>query len=424
MLTLIYVMNHVDRSVLQILLEDIKHDLKLSDTELGLIAGTLFALLYSLVGIPIARLADNWNRKAILTLSLVTWSGMTVLCGYATSFSHLALARMGIGLGEAGLGPTSHSMIADRFPPEERTLAFAILSSGVTIGVVIAFVGGGFLAQAFGWQKAFIICGVPGLILGAFVWFAMREPRQSKPFSFSLFLNPEGELTIWESFQLLWRTMTWRYLVFGAAVASVAMQGFGAFLPAYMIRTFEISAAQTGLIMGGLTGVVGTIGVIMTGWATNHLIKTRGIKWMAWSPAVLFAFLAIWTPLTLMAEDLTTLVIMLSPISFLMIAVSAILYSIAQTVVSSKMRAMSAALLLLVANVFGLGLGPFFVGGLSDIFAGAFGDQSLRYAMIAAMPLFFVSAYFFYLSGFTLPRDVVVDDNRDVHASSSTALQH
>ncbi len=409
-LTLIALMNFVDRQILAILLESIKADLELSDLELGLLSGLVFAIFYALVGIPIARLADRWNRRKIISLSLLVWSSMTVVSGFATNFFHLALARIGVGVGEGGVQPASHSLIAENFAPKERATAFAIYSAGITAGIFVALSVGGWANDVFGWRVAFFIAGVPGIVLAFIAYFSILEPRQTDPFKFSMFAAGPDERSLAESFRFFWQSKGWRYAAIAAVLTQIATLGISAWLPSFIIRSHELSATQAGQIMALITGVCGTAGAIGGGLVADHLARKRGIQWLSWTLAVTYGLVCLLAPIVFNMQDLTLFVALLAPYAVLLLTSSGVQFAIAHSVVEPDMRAMSSALLILLINLFGLGFGPLIVGALSDAFQASTGNQSLRYAMLCMTPLYFVGVYCFYRSGKHLPDEAVLDE--------------
>jgi len=413
-LTIIALMNFVDRQILAILLESIKADLELTDLELGLLSGLVFAMFYAVVGIPIARLADRWDRRKIISISLFFWSSMTVVSGFANSFFHLALARVGVGIGEGGVQPASHSFIAENFAPKERATAFAVYSAGITAGIFAALSIGGWANDAYGWRVAFFIAGVPGIVLAFIAYASLKETRASKKFSFSMFSAGEGERSLIESFKFFWRSKAWRFAGIAAVVTQIATLGISAWLPAFIIRSHGLSTADTGLLMALLIGIGGTMGAVGGGLFADKLAKSRGIQWLSWSLGCSYALVCVLAPAVFLMNDFTLLVILLAPYTALLLTSSGVQFAIAQSVVRSDMRAMSSALLILLINLFGLGLGPLIVGGLSDMLLETSGNQSLRYAMLCMTPLYFVGVYCFYKSGQYLPTEVVADDEDEL----------
>lgn len=412
-LTLIGVLNFVDRQIMSILLEDIKVDLEFTDLELGLLSGTLFAFFYSFVGIPIARLADRWNRGKIVSFALFFWSAMTVVSGWAQNFTHLALARMGVGIGEAGVAPASHSLIADRFEAKRRATALAVYSLGGTVGIFLALSVGGWISDNYGWRTAFLVAGAPGIVLGLVAFLLIRDQRTSERFSLKLFKTQPGKLTLMASLKLLWHSKAWRYAAIATGLTHVATIGVGQWLPSYLRRSYELSASEAGLVLAFAVGICGAVGSLSGGVIADKLSASRGIQWLAWTLAVTFGLASLLAIFVFTTTSYTIFIALLAPYFVLALSSSGVQFAIAQATVTTEMRATSSALLILVINLAGLGLGPPLVGFISDQialsanFAETASYDSLRYAMIAMIPFTVAGAWFFYLAGKELPREVI-----------------
>ena len=224
-LTVVYVFNFVDRQLLVILQEPIKAELNLSDTQLGLLTGFAFALFYVICGIPIARWADKGNRRTIIALALTIWSVMTAMCGLAANYTHLLLARVGVGVGEAGGSPPAHSMISDIFKPKNRALALSVYSIGIYIGILIGFAAGGFLADAFSWRLAFFVVGIPGVALALLVLLTVREPIRGWSEGDTKAIEPAPP--IGDVARLLWSRISFRHIALGASMQAFIIHGIG-----------------------------------------------------------------------------------------------------------------------------------------------------------------------------------------------------
>ncbi|MBO9558035.1 MAG: MFS transporter, partial [Caulobacter sp.] len=290
-----YTFNFIDRTIIATIGQAIKVDLKLTDTQLGLLGGLYFALLYTLLGIPIARMAERWNRVTIISLSLVIWSGFTALCGSAASFTQLALYRFGVGVGEAGCSPPSHSLISDYYEPKKRASALSIYSFGIPLGTMFGAVAGGWLAQEFSWRVAFVIVGLPGILLAVLVKLIVKEPprghseRVERPLEaedvvaepakppFSL-VNEFKELGA--VLGVLFGKWPVLHMMLGVTIASFGSYGSGAFVPPYFVRTFGLGLAQVGLIVGLIGGFSAGVGTLVGGFLTDWTGK-RSAKWYA-----------------------------------------------------------------------------------------------------------------------------------------------
>jgi MFS family permease len=403
MLTSVGILNFFDRQILSILLQAIKEDLLFSDLQLGLLSGTLFAVFYSIVGIPVARLADRWDRGKIVSIALFVWSAMTMLSGLAASFFHLALARIGVAVGESGVAPASHSLIADRFPTDRAT-ALSVYSIGGIFGAFLALSVGGWISDNHGWRIAFFAAGLPGVLLAFAAAFLIKDFRESQAFSKDTFMTEPGKPTLLQGVKLLWAIKAWRYAAIATAYTHIASLAIGTFLASFMIRSFELSAADTGLIMAVVIGSCATTGSLGGGIIADKLSSKWGVQWMSWT--LTFAFVAggILTPLLFMSTDLRLFVVLLAPYFLFISASGGVQFAIAQSLVGSSMRATSSAALILMINLFGLGIGPVLLGFISDQIGGA---DSLRYAMLCMTPFTLVGAYYYYKAGVELPTDTL-----------------
>lgn len=406
LLVLIGVINFVDRQIIFILLEDIKSDLRLSDTQLGLLSGTLFAIFYGILGIPIARLAERWHRGKIVALSLFVWSAMTVLSGFASSFFALVLARIGVGVGQAGVTPAAHSLIADRFEPGKRATALAIYSLGGTAGIFAALAAGGWLGQNYGWQVAFIAVGIPGMILAPLAMLALRETRDVPQLSASLLRAPAGGSGLAASLHLFWKSLAWRYGAIAAIFTHLASFGIGNWFPSMLQRSFGMSTAEAGLYIAFAVGLAGTVGSLAAGLIADRLAAKHGISWLAWTLAVAFGLATIIAPFVLLAQNQILMLLLLAPYFALMLSGSGVMFALGQATIAPEMRATSSAVIILLINLIGLGIGPTAVGLLSDMLEPRFGTDALRYAMLAFAPLTIGSVICYYLSGKALPDEV------------------
>ena len=403
-LTSVYVSNYVDRQILSILLEPIKRDFGLSDTQLGFLSGISFAIFYATLGIPIAVWADRGNRRNIITLATTLFSVMTALCGFAQSFAQLALARIGVGIGEAGSSPPSHSIVADLYEPHERATALAIFALGVNIGILIGFLAGGWINEFFGWRAAFMVVGVPGLLLALLVRLSVPEP----PRGHSEGRGAEAETAappLAEAFRSLWRVRSLRHIALGAALNSFVGYGAVAWVPTFLIRSFGMTTGDVGTALALIIGIVGGLGTFLGGYFADRLAH-RDVRWNMWLVA---ACVGGGTPFTFgvyLAPDAFWALA-----AFLVPAAVGALYlgpslAMVQGLVSLRMRTVASALLLFVINIIGLGLGPQMVGVVSDLLAPRFGDESLRYALLVVGLVNLWSAVHFFRASRTLRQDL------------------
>jgi MFS family permease len=384
LLVLVYVVNFLDRTILAMLLEPIRLEFQVSDTYLGFLSGIAFAAFYTVMGIPIARWADRGNRRNIIALALLVWSGMTVLTGFARSFSQLALCRIGVGVGEAGCSPPAHSLISDYFPPERRGTAFSIYALGIPIGGGLGYLAGGWLNEFFDWRTAFILAGVPGIVLALVVRATLREPPRG---TFDGAAAGAAQEPVRAVFSFMSELRSFRHMAIGAALHAFYGYGASAFIGAFFMRTHGIESGELGtwLALLGFTG--GVAGTYLGGYLADRL-GVRDPRWYMWVPALAtiayipFAFL-----LYLWPDGRVALLLWL-PGALLGGMYLGPTFAMTQSLVRPKMRAMASAILLFVINIIGLGLGPQGVGILSDLLAGSFGTDSLRYALLVVVVSF------------------------------------
>ena len=423
-LTIIYASSHVDRNIVSILAESIKQELMLSDTQLGFLIGFSFALFYATLGIPIAMLADRYSRRNIIAAAVIVWSGMTALCGLAANYVQLVLARVGVGIGEAGSSPPSHSMISDMFPAESRSTALGIYATGINIGILLGFLVGGYLDHNFGWRVAFYVVGIPGILLGILLLLTVKEPpRTQPPRPLKKNIFPE----IWATFKLMMSIPSLRHIVIGCTL--VVFVGYGAtyFNGPYFIRILKLDSEQAGLILGLIGGVIGGIGTFFGGWLADRLAQ-RDKRWYVWlTPLVKIAILPIgvWFYLT---SDIVVASILAAITSFFGGFYLSISFAMTQSLLPPTSRALGAAILLFCINIIGLGAGPQMVGILSDSFREGvlfnlfqdgflfewFGQlepiDSLRYALICVIMLNLWGSIHYMLAAPNLRQDLAAQN--------------
>ena len=396
-LTVVYVFNFMDRQILSILMQPIKQEMQLSDTELGFLGGVAFAIFYATLGVPIARLADQYSRVNLITICLGLWSCMTALSGLAANFMQLLAARIGVGIGEAGGGPSSHSLISDYVPAQNRSTALGVFALGVPIGLMVGFLAGGWLEENYGWRVAFMAAGIPGLILAVILRLTVREPKRG---------HSSGETDIIHADQPSMKQVanhmrairTFRLLAIAAAMQAFAGYGLIQWLPSFLTRNHQMSSTDIGFWLAMTIGAGGAIGTMGGGYFAD-LLSRKNLAWQLWLPGIgslLGAFISFGIMLSPGIPVLLFFVFLHS------VAVNAYLgpsFAVTQTLSPVRMRALASALLLFAINIVGLGLGPQMVGALSDLLRPALGDESLRYAILAGCMTYFVAALFFALAG-------------------------
>jgi MFS family permease len=401
---IIQAFNYLDGLALGVVLQNIKVDLSLSDTQLGVLSGIAFALFYSVMGIPIARWADRGNRVTIISLTACVWSVMVALCGLASSFTQLLLIRVGVAVGEAGCIPPAHSLIADYFSRAERPRAVAVYMLGGSLSTLIGYFLAGWLNQFYGWRAMFIMLGLPGLVPALVAWLTLREPRTlTAPGDCTAAVSSAQSLSsrnvgsnadrpsVREVFATLWANVTFRHLLICFAVMNFFGSGILQWQPAFFVRSFGLQTGELGTWFAVIYGVGGLLGTYWGGElaarfaANKEHLQLRVMSWIYTGFAIISAC------------------IYLSPnryVAFAMVGLAALggattngpLFATIQTLVPPRMRAVSIAVIYLFANLIGAGLGPLLSGALSDMLRPYLGEESLRYALLSLCPGYFWAA--------------------------------
>jgi predicted MFS family arabinose efflux permease len=397
----IFATNFMDRQIVAILVEPIKRDLILSDTEVGLLYGLAFAVLYTSAGIPIARFADRVNRARIINWSLVLFSVMTAACGLATSYWQFLVARIGVAIGEGGTNPPSHSMISDLYPVSRRSTAMAIFSLGPHIGILLGFLIGGWVAQLWGWRSAFLIAGLGGLVLAALSFRFLHEPKRGWADGTGVGEQPPGRAVV----QSFVRQASLRHLLAGAAVFTIAAYAVVGWLPSFLIRSHGLSTGTAGSILALVLGLVGGFGTVLGGLLADRL-GARNPRWRLRTVAIALVVVSFfWAAVFLTRDSVTVLIFLVLPGGLLGFYLGPT-FAMVQSLVDPAMRAMAAAFLLLVINIAGLGLGPIAVGSLSDALLVYFGADSLRMALLVVPPLCIRAAYHYHAAARAIAFDL------------------
>ena len=401
MLILVYTFNFIDRQIVGILAGPIKAELGLTDTQLGLMGGLAFALFYTALGVPIGLLADRKSRAWIMTVALALWSGFTALCGLAQSFWQLFLARMGVGVGEAGGVAPAYSLIADYFPPDQRARALAVYSFGIPAGSAAGIFLGGWIASAIDWRTAFIAVGLAGLVLAPLFRLAVREPVRGR------FDPPKAQVPAPPFAQVI-RTLAAKpsfwLLAFGAGSCSILGYGLIFWLPSFFARTYDLELIQVSQFYGSIILIGGIIGIWGGGWLADRLGRASRAAY-ARIPAIAFLIAAPCYAVGVMSDALpVTYVMFLIPQALGLMWLGPVLSAI-QHVAPASMRTTASAIFLFVNNLIGIGLGTVLFGLISDKLAPSFGDQSLRYSILIGLGFYLISAALFFLASRRLERD-------------------
>jgi MFS family permease len=415
------ILNYVDRQLPAILLPSIRHDLSLNDSELAFITGFAFALFFALMCLPLGRLADRHNRRNLLTVCVALWSLMTTLTGFAQNFAQMAIARFGVGIGEAGLNPASQSIISDLYAQKgRRATAVALFASGIPIGTLIAFLAGGNLDRVFGWRAAFFALGIPGLILAAVVRLTLKEPVRGAA---DRFVDTGHQPPLWETVRTLWRIGVYRNMMFGTGFTGLCYTCCTTWAPSYLSRSFGLTTAQIGTFMAPAIGVGGMIGTLLGGYMVDRL-RMRDVRWGAWLPTLTVGVCALPAVFIFAAPSATAAILMLTAPLVLLPTHLACFTAASQSVAPLRMRATAPALSLLVtAGLIGLGFGPQIIGLISDLLHPSQGEESLRYALLIVAPLAALTAAgFFYAGSRTIAADLAAADRQSGSAAAPAGV--
>lgn len=401
-LFLVYVINFIDRQLLSVFIGPIKEEFGASDTEMGLLVGFAFALFYTFAGIPIARWADVGNRRSIIAIGLAVWSAMTVASGLARSFTQLALARIGVGVGEAAGSPPAHSLISDYFPANRRATALGIYAWGVYVGSALAYLGGGYLREHFDWRMAFFALGAPGLLFALVVRFTVREP----PRGYSEGGSDTAQATsLSETLRHLLGCRSWIHLMAGSSCLSIT--GYGVLMWGYEFfgRVHGMSPIQIGVWMALIVGLGGSLGTLVGGTLADRMSQ-RDAGWYMRLPAILTLIGLPFAFAFLLAESSSWSLIFFFPFYVLSNTYVPAMHAVNQNLARLRMRATAAAIMLFIVNIVGAGAGPFIVGLLNDLYATRSGNEAIRYSLLTISATGALGSLFFYLSSRTLAEDL------------------
>lgn len=402
-LTLVYAVNIADRYSISTLIEPIKAELALSDTSVGFLTGVSLAIFYVTVGIPLATLADRSNRRNMVAIAIGVWSLMTTLCGFTQTFWQLLLARIGVGVGEAGGTPPSTSMLADKFPARDRPMAQTIFAIGASIGAWLGSSFAGQIADAFGWRAALLALGIPGILVALLVWATVKEPKRGQLDGGSVDRRPA---TLLQTLCFIVTQRSLVHLLIGCTVVTFWSWGLMWWTPSFLVRSHGMTVGEAGSTLGPMHLIGGTVCVLITSW-----LMTRRA---AADPCYVARVVAITTfattipSLLVYAVDQTITAIALLwifvPIIYLYIGPT---LGLAQNLVPPGMRAQTMAVLLFTANIANLIIAPQLIGVISDWLAATYGDQSLRWALVLTAPTGFWAAYHYWVAERSLREDTV-----------------
>ena len=396
-LVVVYTMNFADRQILAILATPIKAEFKLSDGQFGLMYGLAFAVLYSTLGVPIAWFADRSSRRTIMTWALALWSGFTALCGLTTSFAQIFLARVGVGIGEAGGVAPSYSMIADYFPKTQRARALSVYSLGIPIGSAAGILFAGLIAKAINWRAAFIVLGCVGLVVAPIFRLTVKDPKRGG-YEAPATATAAPKATFGDVFAIVSKKSTFWLLAFGAAAASVCGYGLAGWLPSFFIRSYHLTQVDTSWYYAALTFGGGCLGILGGGILADRAGRMGNKRAYPMIPAIAFAFAL---PCFFFAVNTSSVILafplFLVPIGLNLMWLGPIITAV-QHLVPAHMRTTASAMFLLINNLFGIAIGLYYFGAVSDALRPRFGDESLRYAIYTGMGFYVISGILFVLA--------------------------
>ncbi|WP_029915479.1 MFS transporter [Caulobacter sp. UNC358MFTsu5.1] len=418
-LLIIYTLNFLDRQVVNILAEPIKRDLHLADWQLGMMTGLAFAIFYTVLGIPIARLAETKNRPFIIGASVAAWSAFTVLCGFTQNFWQLILARIGVGVGEAGCTPPAHSLITDYVPKDKRAGAIAFYSIGTPLGTLAGMAMGGLVADAYGWRVAFMVAGAPGVLFALIAAFTLVEPRRQ--LAADIAARAASKISFGAALAVLATKKTFWLIALAASIKAFVGYGHAPFTASFFFRVHGAEVAELaarfglksagflGLALGLIGGTAGVIGAWLGGLLADRL-GAKDLRAYVIVPAIAslvtipFYILAVSVGSPMAAIGVLTIPVLLGTLWY------GPVYATAQSIVDPAIRATASAVLLLIINLIGLGLGPVAVGALSDLLAGPAGlgeAQGVRWALILSTLLGLVAFGLFWAARKTIREEMV-----------------
>lgn len=396
MLMLTFMFNITDRLVMSILIEDIKAEFLLSDTQIGLLAGTAFTAFYLILGIPAGRLADRTNRKNMVAVALSLWSLMAALCGAALGFWTLLLARLGVGVGEAGGGPPSVSIITDYFAPHELSRAMGIFAVGAVLGPVLGYAAGGLIAETYGWRWTFIILGLPGILLGIILYLTVKEPKRGR------FFKPDAQQSeddaqqpFMVTMRSLWKNTVFRRVVLANSFTNIPSFAFAIWMAPTLIRNFDVTQGEVGVYLGATLFVGGVPGMILGGYLADFLAK-KNPKWRPWYCSFAMALtLPFWT-FCLLVDSLEMTLTLYIIGYVLLVSTQGAAISMVQSSVLPTERGTASSISSLTINLLGYGIGPALIGLMSDNWADAYGAMSLSYSVITTVVVSLTIAVFLF----------------------------
>jgi MFS family permease len=405
LLTMFYVLCIIDRQILNVLAEPIARELKLTDTQIGLMAGLAFAALYTVLGIPLARYADRpgSNRVGLMTVCLFIWSGMTALSGLSQSFLQMCLARMGVGVGEAGCTPAAHSMIADLYPPERRSSAMSVYGLGQPVGVVVGSMVGGLVAHHWGWRAAFMVVGLPGILLALLTPVLLKDPRRRAAAA-----KPLQAVRLGEVIGEILKSKTFMYMLVSGSVIAFLAYGMVVWTNIFFIRHFGLTVGQVGVWLGLVSGLAGAAGTLLGGVLADRFGRGRPARYLTIVVIGLIGALPFQLAAYSVSDWRLALVLLVIPYACLNLHYGPA-WALVQGVVRPQSRAMASAVKLFVQALIGIGGGPVLFGLASDALKAHVGADSVRYVLYGAALMMLIPMLFYWLASREIAKELRAD---------------
>lgn len=406
-LVVVNTVNFVDRTAISVLVPGIQAEFQISNTLAGLVMGIAFTAFYATLGFPIARLLDRRRRTSVLALVLTIWSGMTALCGAAANFAMLFLFRIGVGVGEAGAGPASHSLIGDYFRKIQRPAAIGFFSLGVPLGNFLGIYLGGLLVADLGWRQTFVALGLPGILLAVIVWLTVREPaRGAMDEPADLAAMKAGEdVPLLETVKQLWSSPTFRIMSYSAAPSALCGYGMNLWMPSFLERVHDLQPADYRLLLGAGIGIGGGLGAMLGGIITAKA-AARDPRAFLSLPAlnmVVFAaslLLAVWT------SSLPVAYTAIFVAAFTQFYLMGPFFAVVQRLAPLRGRAVATAFFFFILSIWGIGFGPLYIGAMNDLFRGTYGEaQGLQMALMTLPVISLIAAAIAWFGRNAITRD-------------------
>jgi len=408
----VLLLRFLDLQVIAVLMESIKREFAISDTQLGLLTGFAFSVFYGTLGIPVAFLADRSNRVTIIAAAVSVWSAMTAACGLASTFPLLLMARLGVGIGEAGGNAPAYSLISDYFPARRRAFIFAILNSAVPVGTFTGLIIGGIVSARLGWRAAFWAVGLPGLAIGLLALLTVHDPRRARG---RAPVQRVSTSSISKDLRALLDKRSYRHLVLATSLFTLGALGSGIWIPSFFIRVHHLPSAQVATWLACIYGGGGLIGALTGGILADHLVaRTHDCRWHVWIAGICSAATLPFTFFVYLWPDPITALLMHTGATILMHMWMGPAYGLVQSLAGPQRRTMAAAVNMLAINLLAYGLGPLLVGTGSDALRAILGNQSLRYSILTVVVLAYGwAAAHFFIAAKTVRHEIEVESSDD-----------